>query len=137
MKYLALFFVFSLCSGLAVGQQQEFVQPRSERGWDTGYWTAVGAAVGATTADAVTTLEMIKPHARCDIEVENPELYGKHPNAFRTLAVMGATTAGAALLSYKLRKETNSFRRRLWMVPLAMVVGTHAGGAIHNFAVCR
>lgn len=104
---------------------------------NSAYWTAAGAAIGATTADIITTNLMVGRGHGCDIEGSNPGIYGRQPRPARTIAVMSAEVGIAAFVSYQAKKHLRGKVARLWSAPLVYIASMHANGAIHNVSVCR
>jgi hypothetical protein len=108
-----------------------------ERIASTSYWTATGAAIGAATADAITTSLMVGKGHGCRREVFSPSVYGTQPTPARTVLIMAGGVSLAAIASYEAKKHLHGKAARLWSVPLLYVASANARGAINNVEHCR
>lgn len=106
------------------------VEPVKTRRFDTPYWSAVGAAAGATAFDAFATVHGCRGTGV--VEEWSPWLYGKRPQPARTIGIMSAEVIGNALASRWLRTHN----KRWWWVPLSVVTSTHLSGAIYSRSRC-
>jgi hypothetical protein len=95
-------------------------------------------STGSTFADSYTTLFarqnwLAGKKGVCNMEVESPYLYGRHPAAGRVYAVASAKSAGSALAAYYLRKHHSKF----WSAPLVANSIVSLQGVTQNMIACN
>lgn len=95
-------------------------------------------STGSTFADSYTTLFARenwlagKSHV-CNVEVESPYLYGKHPTVVRAYAVASGKSVMSAAAAYYLRKR----HFRLWSLPLVANAVLGLQGVTQNMITCN
>ena len=102
------------------------------------FWAVTAGNAAATSFDAYTTIYKVGHTATCPYEEWSPALYGRRPEAPRTIAVMGGLFAASVLVSYGLkRRHAHIWKVPLWAAPQAYLAYGHALGAVHNFRFCH
>lgn len=96
-------------------------------------------STASTFADSYTTLFaqqnwLAGKTGVCNIEVESPYLYGRHPTPGRVYAVASAKSAGSILAAYYLRKRHH---HKLWSLPLLFNATMSLQGVTQNLVACN
>ena len=95
-------------------------------------------STGSTFADSYTTLFARqnwlagKTHV-CNMEVESPYLYGKHPTVARAYAVASGKSVMSIAAAYYLRKH----HFKLWTVPVLANTALGLQGVTQNLITCN
>jgi len=94
------------------------------------FWTLVAVDAGSAVADAQTSdhIRNLYPNS----SEQNAWLYGRRPGLPRFYATDAVIDGGFAFLSYKLLHSQRKYSRSLGWVLLAVVIGGHTDGWIHN-----
>lgn len=95
---------------------------KQKRVIDGRYWTAIGATATVGAYDLIQGQKFVHQLGH----YETDPLLGHHPSFGRALATGAAFHAGAAFVTYELKKR----RFRAWWLPQAALVAAHAYGIV-------